>query len=283
MRVDPSQQLARLLGVPLGAKRESLQPVIGALAEHGVAFHDTTVSRLRIGDTTGVKLLARLRCAALLQTNSAEQKDRFYLMVAEAGLHARQVPRSRRHPRKYTSDGCTEQVAAELKQPPQPIRRCLRAMRADLLASIGSDASDELSGSFRHTAEAYLAACLDGPPSTRPPLASRIDTQWDHRSILGFYRVLYAGPQGGRALGTWTPYEVEICSVFYRTQAAGGHRLTPLDRLVLEAYLDHRPLASLAAVCNETAAVAMDVPVPENHRNALVYGRPTPQEDATTG
>ena len=98
-----------------------------------------------------------------------------------------------------------------------------------------------------------------------------------------FYRVLYAGPQGGRALGTWTPYEVEICSVFYRTQAAAGHRLTPLDRLVLEAYLDHRPLASLAAVCNETAAVAMDVPVLENHRNALLYGRPTPQEDATTG
>src|SRR5437867_2382012 len=165
--VDRSQHIVRLLGVPFGAKRERLQPLVAALADHGVTLHSDTPSRLRVGDTSGAKVLVRLRCSALLRTDNAGLKDRCYMTVAQAGLRLRAGIEPTHHTPRSRSDGYTAALATELGYDAQALRRCLRAMRTDLLAATDTDAANIVETAFGAVAEAYLGASLQAPPSLR--------------------------------------------------------------------------------------------------------------------
>ena len=166
-----------------------------------------------------------------------------------------------------------EDIAKALGQDPQVVRRCIRAMRTDMVLVQAGSPDVALLRQFSDTAQDYINANRRTPPSMRSAAVTALDQVWDHASIENFYRNMYA-VSGGRAIGTWTPYEMEVLSLFHRQQDAQGNNLTPFDRLVLNSYTKGVPASQIVGEVVGSTGIEIDKGVIEQHRNVLVFGRP---------
>lgn len=118
----------------------------------------------------------------------------------------------------------------------------------------------------------YISANNQSTPHYRSPAITFLEEAWDHRTVESFYKNLYL--RSPKAIGTWTPYEIEIFSLFYRQQAETGNHLTPFDILVLKSYASGLHVSTISSMIKESTGVSVDEKIIEQHRNTVLYGRP---------
>lgn len=267
--------ILEISGVPVGRKGESRLPFVSLFENIGVPVDPVTVSRFRMGDTSGVRTADRLNCARVLEENSAERKNRFFLILATYGLRERQH-NVRRDQARFNSWGYTERLAQALDERPQVVRRCIRAMRADLVCESLSSPDPDLVKLFCGVAEDYLTDFPHTALHLRPRVIQLVEQGWDHKTALSFYQKLYQC-SGARNIGPWTPYEMEVLQQFYAWRFRQENVLTSLDKAVLSWQTQGRRVSGLVEGLIKQTGIPIDDEVIYNHRNLLVYGRPTPR------
>lgn len=270
--MDNRPEIETKLGIPLGEKGSDRKSVIETFREKGLSgLNPTSVSRLKAGMISGERTDWRLDASKVLEENSASLKNQFYGQITEAGLEQRRFNTAPQRSHVLKSDHFVEDIAKAIGQDPQVIRRCIRAMRVDLVLTQSPDPN--LLRSFTDIAEGYLDANRKIPPSLRSLAVIALGKNWDHSTIEDFYRNIYL-VAGGRAIGTWTPYEMEALSLFYRQQAGVGNHLTAFDHSVLDSYIKGLPASQIVSDVAGSTGIEIDKGVIEQHRNVLVYGRP---------
>lgn len=278
--MDNRLEIEAKLGVPLGEKKADRKSVIGAFREKGLArLNPTSVSRLKAGMISGERTDWRLDASRVLEEDNAGLKNQFYGQITEVGLAQRSFNTAPRRSHVLKSDHFVKDIAKAIGQDPQVIRRCIRAMRADLvltqrealLTQIPSNR--DLLRNFTDIAEDYIDANSKIPLSLRSSAVTALGEKWNHSTIEDFYRNIYA-VAGGRAIGTWTPYEMEVLDLFNRQQMAAGNHLTAFDRLVLDSYVKGFPANQIVSNVAGSTGIEIDEGVIEQHRNVLTIGRP---------
>ncbi len=270
-----AESVLGILGVDIGAKGEPREKGMAALRTKGVVVHPATVSRLRMGDTNGVIIEDRINCAKVLEGNSARAKNRFFLVLTVFGLTER-TRGTQKDKDRFDSAGYTKQVAIALGQNPQVVRRCIRAMRSDLVyESLFSPDANLIQG-FCGAVDMYLTDFPNIVLSLRPRTIIAIESGWDRQTMVDFYRNLYQH-SGRRNIGLWTPYEMRVLHDIYAGRINTSEHLTHLDREILESHVaGERPDALIRRIKDQTE-IPVDSGVIIQHRNLLVYGRPTPR------
>ncbi|HBQ50900.1 hypothetical protein A3B42_02925 [Candidatus Daviesbacteria bacterium RIFCSPLOWO2_01_FULL_38_10] len=264
-----------ILGVDIGEKYSSRERVVAALQAQGVGIHPTTVSRLRTGGTNGVIIEDRLNCAKVLEEDSARAKNNFFLVLTAFGL-AERTRGMQRDKHRFNSAGYTELVSIALGRTPQVVRRCIRAMRSDLVYESLCSPDINLIQIFCGAVDTYLTDFPNIASSLRPRTIIAIDSGWDHQNMVDFYRNLYQH-SGKRNIGLWTSYEMKVLHDFYAGRIDTSEHLTHLDREILESHVaGERPDALIGRIKEQTG-IPVDSGVIIQHRNLLVYGRPTPR------
>lgn len=271
--MDNRPEIETKLGIPLGEKGSDRKSIVETFRGKGLSgLKPTSVSRLKAGTISGERTDWRLDASKVLEEDNASLKNQFYGQITEVGLDQRRFNAAPQRSHVLKSDHFVEDIAKAIGQDPQVIRRCIRAMRVDLvLAQIPSDPN--LFRSFTDIAEGYLDANRKIPPSLRSSAVTALGENWDHSTIEDFYRNIYA-VAGGRAIGTWTPYEMEVLSLFYRQQAETGNHLTAFDRSVLDSYIKGLPASQIVSDVAGSTGIEIDEGVVEQHRNVLTVGRP---------
>lgn len=271
--MDNRSEIEQKLGVPLGEKGSNRKNIVEAFEKKGLSgLHPTSVSRLKAGMISGERTDWRLDASRVLEEDSASFKNPFYKQITQVGLQERRFNTAPQRSHVLKSDHFVEDIAKAIGQDPQVVRRCIRAMRADMVLT-QSSSDPNLLRSFTGIAEDYLDANRKIPPSLRSPAVTALGDNWDHSAIENFYRNIYA-VAGGRAIGTWTPYEMEALSLFYGQQVAAGNHLTSLDRSVLDSYIKGLAASQIVSDVAGSTGIEIDAGVIEQHRNVLVYGRP---------
>lgn len=272
--VDNRPEIEIKLGVPLGEKGSNRRSVVETFREKGLSkLNPTSVSRLKAGVISGEKTDWRLDASKVLEEDNAGLKNPFYEQITQVGLQERRFNTAPQRAHVLKSDHFVEDIAKVLEQDPQVVRRCIRAMRADMVLTQADSPDTALLRQFSDIAESYIDANRRIPPSMRSPVVEALDEAWDHSTVESFYSSLYR-VMNERGIGTWTPYEMETLSRFYRQQVAVGNHLTPFDRLVLDSYTRGVPAIQIVGEINKTTGIEIDEKVIEQHRNVLVYGRP---------
>lgn len=248
-----------IAGVFLGEKGQPRSIGAEALLERGVVVHPITVSRLRMGDTNGHKIAERLACAGVLEAGSAPAKNRFCMQLTACGLTE-----------GFDSAGYTKQVALSLQEDAQVVRRAIRAMRADFVYESVSAESD-LSGLFMEVYDRCLSRYQDRRSYRWPKTIKDLEANWNHQSVLDFYKILYQGSARKR-IGFWTPHEMEALHVFYTRQALAGSPLTHLDRVILLSYAKGELSSATVGNVRDKTGIPIDDHVVCVHRNLLVDG-----------
>lgn len=271
--MDNRTEIETKLGIPLGNKGSDRKSIVGTFREKGLyGLNPTSVSRLKAGMISGERTDWRLDASRILEEDNASLKNQFYGQITEAGLEQRRLNTTPQRSHVLKSDHFVEDIAKAIDQDPQVIRRCIRAMRVELvLAQNPSDPN--LLRDFNDIAEGYLDANRKIPPSLRSPAVTALGENWDHSTIEDFYSNIYA-VASGRAIGTWTPYEMEILSFFYRQQAEAGNHLTAFDHSVLDSYTKGLPASQIVSDVAGSTGIKIDEGVVEQHRNVLTVGRP---------
>lgn len=267
-------EIEQKLGVPLGEKGSNRRRLTATFRERGLSkLHPTSISRLKAGMISGERTDWRLDASRVLEEDNATLKNPFYEQITQVGLQERTFNTAPQRAHILKSDHFVEDVAKVLGQDPQVVRRCIRAMRADMVLTQANSPDTALLRQFSDTAESYIDANRQVPPSLRSFAVTALNQAWDHTTIGNFYRNIYA-VSGGRVIGTWTPYEMEMFSRFYRQQVAQGNHLTPFDRLVLDSYTKGLPASQIVVEATRSTGIDIDEGVIEQHRNVLAYGRP---------
>lgn len=270
-------EIEQKLGVPLGEKGDNRKSVVAIFRGKGLSrLSPTSISRLKTSMISGEKTNWRLDTSRVLEEDKSDLKNPFYEQITQIGLQERRFNTAPQRSNVLKSDHYVEDIAKALGQNPQVVRRCIRAMRTDMvLAQVGSpDAA--LLRQFSDIAEGYIDANRRIPPSLRSSAVIVLDENWNHSTIENFYRNIYEA-RGGRVIGTWTPYEMEVLSVFYKQQVTAGNHLTSLDHLVLDSYTRGLPTSQIVGEVAGPTGIKIDEGVLEQHRNVLVYGHPTYQ------
>lgn len=270
--MDNRPEIETKLGIPLGEKGSDRKSIVRTFREKGLSgLNPTSVSRLKAGMISGERTDWRLDASKVLEEDNASLKNQFYGQITEAGLEQRRFNTAPQRSHVLKSDHFVEDIANAIGQDPQVIRRCIRAMRVDLVLT-QTPSDPNLPRSFIDIGEGYLDANRKIPPSLRSPVVTALGENWNHSTIEDFYRNIYA-VAGVRAIGTWTPYEMEILSLFYRQQAAVNH-LTAFDRSVLDSYIKGLPASQIVSDVAGSTGIKIDEGVVEQHRNVLTVGRP---------
>lgn len=196
-----------------------------------------------------------------------------YQQITQTGLELRTYNEERHRGHILKSDRYTADIATALSTRENDVRLAIRAMRADMVLAQATLPDEQLAQQFSATAEVYLTANLKVPPSQVSPAVVALDRNWDHRNVESFYRNIYT-TKGARALGGWTPYEMELLSLFYTQEATRGNHLTIFDRMVLGAYSKGVPGNQAVSDVRGLTGIQVNEGVIERHRNILVYGRP---------
>lgn len=273
--MDNRSEIEQKIGVPLGEKGSNRKNIVEAFEKKGLSgLRPTSVSRLKAGTISGERTDWKLDASKVLEEGNTGSKNQFYQQIAQVGLEHRTFNVAPQRAHVLKSDHYVEDVAKALGQDPQVVRRCIRAMRTDVALAQVDSPDAELLRQFSDTAEGYIDANRKIPPSLRSAAVTALDEAWDHLTIENFYRNTYA-VSGGRAIGTWTPYEMEIYSRFYRQQVTEGNQLTPFDRLVLDSYTKGAPASQIVGGIKQSLGIEIDEGVIEQHRNVIVYGRAT--------
>lgn len=270
--MDSRAEFETKIGVKIPDKQKRVRPgALQALEDRGiVGVRPSTLYRIREGQTSGDKTKWRLDSA---EVRDASKKNNFYTAICATGLRERVFNTAATRAHLFKSDGYVEQVATVLQLDSQVLERLIRAMRADMVLAQVRLPNSILAGQFNDVAERYLKAKMNVPPSLQPAGFGFMDESWDHRTMGSFYRNLYRY-LGRRAIGTWTPYEMEVLSLFYRQQTGASNRLTPFDSLVLEAHKKGTIHKQVADEVRQLTGVAVNMEVLERHRNLMVYGSP---------
>ncbi len=270
-------EMERRLGTLVGERGQSRKPVLDALSQRGVLVKPGFVPGLRTGRNTGEKTNRRLDSSDTIEQDNASPKNNFYSQIAHTALAGRAENVLTNGPAHLLeSDHYIEETARVLQENPQVVRRSIRAMRADLILTGESSPDQELVRQFYAIAESYIEDNYQTRPSFRSPGVILLDQNWDHKTLKSFYTNLYKF-LGGRAIGTWTPHDIEILDSFYRQQIETGNHLTPLDRLILRSYKDGSPTGGVVEEIKRLSGVDVDRKVIEQHRSLLLYGRPAHQ------
>lgn len=260
-----------LAGVFIGDKNDKLKIFLEELAKRGAPIYETTLSRIRGGDISGSVVTQQLLLGEVLKTGNPQLKCKLFSDIADTAEEMR-YHQSGNSPR-YLSEGFTKAVAADLDFSDGNVRNCLRAMRADLLLyCIGKSATPDLIVHFVQIAESYLRAYSSPPSDKGAKHKIDIDNHWNRTSVVDFYRRIY-GIRGPRTIGTWVPYEVEIFSQFYKLQSDVGW-LTPLDKLILDAYRVRGQNDGLVTFVKEKTLIDYNQDALTAHANALAFGSP---------
>lgn len=272
--MDNRPEIEIKLGVPLGEKGSDRKSVVETFREKGLSgLNPTSVSRLKAGMISGERTNWRLDSSRVLEEDNASLKNPFYEQITQAGMQDRRFNAAPQRSHILKSDHFVEDIANAIGQDPQVIRRCIRAMRVDLVLA-QSPSDPNLLRSFTDIAEDYLDANRKIPPSLRSPAVTALGENWDHSTIEDFYRNIYT-VAGGRAIGTWTPYEMEALFLFYGQKVEAGNHLTTFDRLILDSYIKGLPASQIVSDVAGSTGINIDEDVVEQHRNVLTVGRPT--------
>lgn len=260
-------------GIPLGEKGNP-KPVLSAFEEKGASIHRDTVGKLRKGTTAGTIIEEQVLARDIFTQDDASKKDGLYLKIAQKGIEIRR----RQNPpsdHKFNSDRFTEELAENLNMNPQVIRKLVRAMRADMVYTERHNPDTAFSQRFKYIAEDFIEAYTRRGANTRIEKIQKLDEirdQWSG-SIEDFYRLMYE-KLGPRAIGTWTPWEMEILEEFYTARKAGGSKLTAFDKLILQAQTQRRGKGNLVDKIKESTGIPIDHNNVELHRDALLYAEP---------
>lgn len=258
------------LGVPLGEKGSNRKKIVEAFTGEGLPVRPTSVSRIKAEMISGKRTLWKLEALEVLKKDNAGLKNLFYEQITQVGLGQRRDKTAPGKPYVFGSDHFVEDIAKAIGQDPQVIRRCIRAMRTDMVLA---QSDRVLPSQFCAIAEDYIEANFAIPPSLRSPSVTSLNRKWDHLTIEDFYSQFYA-IAGKRAIGAWTPYEMEVFALFYKQQAAAENHLTPFDRSVLKPYIKGLPTSQIVRAVIWLTGIKIDVNVIEQHRNVLTVGRP---------
>lgn len=271
--MDNRPEIETKLGIPLGEKGSDRKSIVRTFREKGLSgLNPTSVSRLKAGMISGERTDWRLDASRVLEEDNTSLKSQFYGQITRSGLEQRRFNAAPQRSHVLKSDHFVEDIAKAIGQDPQVIRRCIRAMRVDLVLT-QSPSDPNLLRSFTGIAEGYLDANRKIPPSLRSSAVTALGENWDHQTVEDFYKNIYA-VASGRAIGTWTPYETGALSLFYGQQVAAGNHLTPFDHSVLGAYIKGLPASQIVSDVAGLTGIEIDEGVIEQHRNVLVYGRP---------
>ena len=270
-RVENINYMSQSLGVSVSEHSTSRAFILKSLKERGIDITPTTISRLRGGSTSGRKSVRRLKGSEILRQGNVTSKDNFYLDIAELGVAIRTYPDWGGN--RLTSVGFTETIAETLGINDQILRRGFRAMRVDLVLEELANPNWDLLSFFRPVAEEYISAYTIGPRGPSKNVV-KLDSEWDRKTVGGFYRALYKNLVTPSALRIWPPYEVEVLRGFYRQRISLNSRISFFDRLVIESDLFNVPEGRLESTIRVNTGIKYDPYVTYNHLNVLVNARP---------
>lgn len=271
-RIENVKFISEALGLQVANTSNGRAEVVHALEERGIGMNMTTVSRLRGGSTTGSKTVRKLRGTTILQTDNASYKDNLSLEFAQTGIESRTYRIQPQTSDRWLSFYFVEEIARQMRIDVQGARRCVRAMRTDLVfGELTGDVDDRLSALFLDSANKYLTPPND--PGQITKAAQSLSQAWKENTILGFYKALYT-QTSGTSIGTWVPYEVEFLKAFYLHRVELGSHLSLFDKLVLQAEISDRPGGEFATIIRQMTGIKYDASVTETYFNVLVYGRP---------
>lgn len=213
----------KLLDIDLGPKGGPVPPVVDAFRNRGVPVHEDTVGHLRSHRTSGEKVADRLYCAGLVRLGDTRRKDACYLRIAYTALAVR-APQLNNFAHRWRSNGQTEAMAELLRLSPQLVRRCIRAMRAELVYADVECPETDVRQTFGNVANHYFYVYSYPANSTLRASINAVADNWDGRTLRSFYALLYG--YGPRTIGTWHPYEAEVFQRYYEAASliARGHR-----------------------------------------------------------
>jgi hypothetical protein len=259
-------------GMDVGRLGETTEMLRSELAKRGVAVSQRTIRRWRHGTPT--RGMARRSAAAdLLDTTDVSRKTECYLQLANIGANRRSHPADEGY--VWRSNGFTAMLAQELGCSEAVIRRCLHAMRADVLLWILEYQDLKTLWMFDNEAWSYLYIWLDC--HRRSHLGDAVfllEQAWRADRVLGFYRQLYDLP-GQKGVPGWVPYELWSMRRFYEQQVKDGCPLTPFDQMVLDEMVDPQSRdVEFQALVQERTGVVLTQHSLACHRNVLLYGTP---------
>lgn len=256
------EHIFRLVG-NMGEPRE---PRLNEIHARGVSISAGMLSQIRFGDLSAV-MDSRFASDETMDADNALLKDGCYLNIAVAGAKKAQGRYQQTFPHRLLSDGFTKDLASFLSMDAQVLRRRLRAMRIDMVMAQDTEKDEVFTNTFVNTVRTFLNDFTSKGIIYKP--VQQIKDQWTKPSVSLFYHLLYQG--GGRSLGTWTPYEMEVLVAFYKGRCNANNPLTPFDKYVLEASKKgHLPGA--VDYLRDEMGIEVDRKVLEIHRNTLVYG-----------
>lgn len=259
--------------VPLGPRGSDRKIPVKALEKKGVHIPPHTISNLRGGwsGTTGKFIKNRLFSSEKLAADDARLKNSLYLNIAKHAIDLR-APQQR-YTHRFDTNHYMEGLAEQLGKNQHDVGRLLQAMRADFVSTSPDETNPDLVNKFRSLAEKFIADYSGPYPSSAHPPVKALDVNWDHTTILNFYKVLSS--QGARFVTTWVPYEMEAMADFYGRQISQGNHLTPFDKEVLGVILDPKITDDdYAEKVRSESGVLVNQSVVQFHRNCLVYGSP---------
>lgn len=267
--MDARSEIEGIVGVKVGPKR-TIQPMLEAIKAKGVlGVAPSFVAALRAGRKSGEKTKWRLESA---EVQNASKKNQVYTNICTVALNERTFNDAPIRVHLFKSTGYTENVARLLSMDPYVLERLIRAMRADMVLAQTESPDTVLANEFNKIAERYLKDRLKLPPSMKPAGLTALDGSWNHRTMESFYKNFY-NFLGVRVIGTWTPYEMEGLSLFYRNQIEAGNLLTPFDRMVIDAHKKGVLITGkVAQQIRESTGIEVDHDVLIRHRNLLAYG-----------
>jgi len=254
-------------GIPLGDPAVQRKVVLGELGKKGVNIHKGTVSRYRMGNTSGEKIGKHLELSERLD-GDVRLKDQFYLDLARAGKEVRGQASTRR----YAAIDFVNRLAEYLDLDPQDIRRSFRAMRTDVVMAENAGDAPRVIEYLIPIAARYFH---DYSKSSASVPLREISREWDQKSVRDFYRCFYETATTTSTMRTFPPYEVELFERFYEERVASGSSPSPLDTLTIAKNLGKLPIADFVATVRSESSVPFDKVVHFTHTNALLYGQPT--------
>lgn len=265
-----------MAGVPIGKMGDPRQPILKGLEDNSLPTPNPNwVWKARAGRTEGTRFFNTLN-QAVFTGQSSGKKDVLYHRVADKAVSLR-TNGDGVYAGRYAVEGYFAEVSGNLRFSLNSLKRCIRAMRVDLVYGYKPDKGEEFSSVFQEVVEDFITGNTEAiPPSLRPKLAVELDEKWDRQSPVTFYRTLYQllSP-GSRAIAIWIPYEVKVQQHRYHSRIiAGSTPLTPFDEGV--AGLKNRAeMGDFAKKVTQETGIFLEPHVVNTHRNALLYSHPT--------
>lgn len=264
------ERIETIVGCPVGQPGEP----VGSFSDSVTKILPTKPSRSWIHRARTEKS----NCGGLLQalnlalTEGSSKKDKLYREIASEAVRIRVYGRGH-YSSRYFSDHYTEEVAEGLKLDSNDVRRCMRAMRIDLV--YGDRMGVTFTQFFVGVASEYFHDNVGSiPPSKRGAAVVKLSEIWDFRSPATFYRNMYELiGKSVRSIGGWVPYEMEAMELFYGERIRPKVSPTDFDGKVLRLRKDTH-FRDLITEISQNTGIPVDSNVLLNHRNALVYGNP---------